>query len=86
MRPALLAAAVLLSGCQTIPLGEGRANYYGGQSRNRFLHVLALPAGRKLIWIRDNGWFFCWGNPKSTKCKPEYTGTGLRTRDTSLDP
>lgn len=86
-RAAGVVAVLMLSGCTTIPLGEThKAEYYGGVSRDGFLHVMPLPFGRRLILIRDGGVFFCWGTPKKTSCKPTYTGTGLRTRDTSLDP
>ncbi len=80
----IIAAAVLLSGCQTIPLGE--SNTQIGFSRDRMLHVVALPFNRRLILIRDTGLFWCYGEPHGTHCKPNYTGNAIRTRTTGLEP
>ncbi len=86
MNRILAAVAILtLSGCQTINIGESRTTY--GISRDRYLHALSLPFGRKLLLIRDDGISWCWVAPnKPTKCKPEYKGDALKTRDTTYDP
>lgn len=74
----LLLLLLLLAGCTTIPLGDPGTQY--GVSRDRMLHVMPMPMGRKLILLRDRGLYWCWGTPKKTSCLPRYKGEAVATK------